>query len=72
MLSVKQEGIKYYFFSLCYDSTWNWTPVSRAIGEMTIFYSEAFRFAQNNDGKVTKKIIHCEEDTFKEVWLKES
>ena len=33
MLSVKQRGIKYYFLSLWYDSTWNWTPVSRTIGE---------------------------------------
>ena len=33
MLSVKQGGIKYYFLSLWYDSTWDWTPVSRAIGE---------------------------------------
>ena len=28
-----QGGIKYHFFSLQYDSTWDWTPVSRAIGE---------------------------------------
>ena len=33
MLSVKQEGIKYHFSNLWYDSTWDWTPVSRAIGE---------------------------------------
>ena len=33
MLSVKQGGIKYYFLSLWYDSTWDWTPVSRTIGE---------------------------------------
>ena len=33
MLSVKQGGIKYHFFSLWYDSTWDWTQVSRAIGE---------------------------------------
>ena len=33
MLSVKQGDIKYHFFSLWYDSTWDWTPVSRAIGE---------------------------------------
>ena len=33
MLSVKQAGIKYYFLSLWYDSTWDWTQVSRAIGE---------------------------------------
>ena len=33
MLSIKQEGIKYHFLSLWYDSTWELTPVSRAIGE---------------------------------------
>ena len=33
MLSVKQDGIKYHFLSLWYDSTWDWTPVSRTIGE---------------------------------------
>ena len=32
MLNVKQE-IKYYFFSLLYYSTWDWTPVTQAIGE---------------------------------------
>ena len=33
MLSIKQGGIKYHFLSLWYDSTWDWTQVSRAIGE---------------------------------------
>ena len=33
MLSVKQGGIKYHFLSLWYDSTWDWTLVSRTIGE---------------------------------------
>ena len=33
MQSVKQDGIKYHFFSLWYDSTWDWTPVSRTIGK---------------------------------------
>ena len=33
MLSVKQGDIKYHFLSLWYDSTWDWTSVSRAIGE---------------------------------------
>ena len=34
MLSVKQGGInKYHFLSLWYDSTGDWSPVSRAIGE---------------------------------------
>ena len=33
MLSAKQGIIKYHFLSLWYDSTWDWTQVSRAIGE---------------------------------------
>ena len=35
MLSVKQGSIKYHFLSLWYDSTWDWTLVSRAIGELS-------------------------------------
>ena len=33
MLSAKQDGIKYRFLSLWYDSTRDWTLVSRTIGE---------------------------------------
>ena len=33
MLSVKQGGIKYHFLSLWYDLSWDWTPVSWAIGK---------------------------------------
>ena len=33
MLSIKQGGIKYDFLSLWYDPMWDWTPVSRTIGE---------------------------------------
>ena len=33
MLSVKQGSTKSYFLSLWYDSTWEWTLVSRAISE---------------------------------------
>ena len=33
MLSVKQGSIKYQFLSLLYDSNWDWTQVSRLIGE---------------------------------------
>ena len=36
ILSVKQGGIKYHFLSLWYDSTWDWTQVSCAIGELSI------------------------------------
>ena len=33
MLSVKQGGIKHHFLSFWYESTWDWTLVSRAIGK---------------------------------------
>ena len=33
MLSVKQDGIKYHFLSLWYDSIMDWTPVFRTMGE---------------------------------------
>ena len=39
MQSVKQGGIKYHFLSLWYDSTWDWTPVSRTIGEHSIHFA---------------------------------
>ena len=32
-LSIKQSGIKCHFLSLWYDSTRDWTPVSRKIGK---------------------------------------
>ena len=35
MLSVKQGGIKYHFWVFRYDSTCDWTQVSRAIDECT-------------------------------------
>ena len=45
MLSVKQGGIKYHFLSLWYDSTWDWTEVSRAIGEhSTHIYTNIDRY----------------------------
>ena len=39
MLSVKQGSIKYDFLSLWYDLTWDWTQVSRAIGERSNHYA---------------------------------
>ena len=38
-LSDKQGGIKYYFKSLWYDATWDWTQVSRNIGEHSPHYA---------------------------------
>ena len=37
MLSVKQGSIKYHFLSLWYDSTWDWTPVPRALANTLIW-----------------------------------
>ena len=33
-----QGGIKYHFLSLWYDSTWDWTQISRAMGEHSNLY----------------------------------
>ena len=41
MLNVKQGGIKYHFLSLWYDVNWDWTTVSRAIGEHSTNYTNA-------------------------------
>ena len=37
MLSIKQDSIKYHFLSLWYGSTWDWTPISRTIGEHSTY-----------------------------------
>ena len=39
MLSVKQGSIELHFLSLWYDSTCDWTEVSRAIGEHSNHYA---------------------------------
>ena len=39
MLSVKQGSIKYHFWSLRYDSTWNWTQISRGHYEHSNYYA---------------------------------
>ena len=39
MLSVKQGSIKYHFLRLWYDSSWDRTQVSRAVGEHTNHYA---------------------------------
>ena len=43
MLSVKQGGIKYHFSSLWYDPTYDWTQVSRTIGEHSTHFSWAYK-----------------------------
>ena len=39
MVSFKQGGIKYHSFSLWYDSSWDWTPVSRTIGKRSKYHA---------------------------------
>ena len=57
MLSDKQVGIKYHFLSLCYDSTWDWTPVSRTIGEHSIHLAKRKRLRSQNERET--KMIEC-------------
>ena len=40
MLSFNQRGIKCHFLSLWYDSIWDWTQVSKAIGEHSNHYTK--------------------------------
>ena len=42
MQSFKQGSIKYHFLSLWYDSTQDWTQVSRAIGEHPNHYANVW------------------------------
>ena len=44
MLSVKQGVIKYLFLNLWYDLTWDWIPVSQAIGEHCIHTHKEYIF----------------------------
>ena len=50
MLSVKQDGIKYHFLSLWYDSTWDWTAVSRTIGKRYQLIGQTVRVFANGPG----------------------
>ena len=57
MLSVKQGGIKYHFLSLWYDSTWDWTQVSQAIGEHSNHYANVQPYCANTLVKVMNPTI---------------
>ena len=59
MLSVKQGGIKYHFLSLWYDSTWDWTQVSRAIGEHSNRYQDEWRFLSVSEIALMKEKFTC-------------
>ena len=57
MLCVKQGGIKYHFLSLWYDSTWDWTQVSRDISE-------------HSNRWVCHNCYHCKKMSFFEIWIR--
>ena len=58
MLSVKQGGIKYHFLSLWYDSTWDWTQVSRAIGEDSNHHANVrYKVGNSNFFNLTHKTM---------------
>ena len=55
MLSVKQGSIKYHFLSFSYDSTCDWTQVSRAIGEDYIYIYMKSKCGLKYDSKKKEK-----------------
>ena len=58
MLSDKQGDIKYHFLCLWYDSTWDWTQVSRAIGEHSNHHANIRIFNEvNNDSSASANFI---------------
>ena len=56
MLSVKQESVKYYFVSFWYDSNWDWTPISRTIGEHSNHYANGVPYEYKYSWFVNKQI----------------
>ena len=65
ILSVKLGSIKYHFFSLLYDSTWDWTLVFRSIGDRLI--SLVGRVFANGPGDVGSSPGRVIVKTFKMV-----
>ena len=57
MLGVKQGSIKYHFLSLWYDSTWDWTQVSWAIGEHSNPYANVVNQRMYYAWKITPESV---------------
>ena len=57
MLSVKQGIIKCHLLSLWYDSTCDWTQVSRATGEHCNHYANVNHYAEKNFNEVTHYLV---------------
>ena len=69
MLSVKQGGIKYHFFSLWYDSTWDWTPFFQTIGDHSNHYANMQQVVTNQLKVVsTEDFQDCVVYTHKHKW----
>ena len=59
MLSVNQSGIKDHFWSIWYDSTWNWTQLFQAICEHSNHYANKTVKNHNLHESIFKpKLIH--------------
>ena len=63
MLSVKQGGIKNYFLSLWYDSTWDWTSVSWTIDEHYLNYVQIYKYLFIHDIKLIYKLPYLQKVT---------
>ena len=79
ILSVKQGGIKHHFLSLCYDSTWDWTVVSRAINKHLNHYANGMKSQeigvdQNLSEILKHSIIHIYDmsNANRKSWMKTS
>ena len=62
MMSVKQGGIKYNFWSFWYDLTWDWTLVSWTTGENSNHYTKTFNIIGIVFGKQLSNQTILEED----------
>ena len=67
MLSVKQSSIKYHFLSLWYDSTWDWTQISRAMDVLKKIFknkkkNETYRTTQPGNLKENKNNMYQSSD----------
>ena len=65
MLRVKQWVIRYHFLNFWYNSTWDWTPVSRAIDENYNHYANRLNYAYIQSGRYFHRLeysdfcLHC-------------
>ena len=69
MLSVKQGGIKYHFWVFIMTQPWDWTQISKAIGEHSNHYANIGIYKTYLDGAVTANWLKSQNGTlFLHVW----